>query len=305
MTITDAIGKRVLDNINEAVFIRDLKCNIRYINRSAACLVGHSKEQAIGMKCFNLFSGDFQICRDVCELKKSGSQTWSCVRFEKYLKVKSGQLRHMHISIFGIEEGGNCTGAVVVMDDITKRRNESYPSGNHTKSEAKTKDCQNAIGGATERVSPPEQLDVGNNENLPAGNAVLSNTLPKQAEKLQKLSNNVTSNLYDLVYPYLDELGQTNLNSRQTALLKGLKANLNQLASPFSNQMTSSKFNLTPMEVKVADLVRRGLCNKEIAEIFGVSINTVMTHRFHIRKKLNLKNKNINLKSFLKTSYLP
>jgi DNA-binding CsgD family transcriptional regulator len=53
------------------------------------------------------------------------------------------------------------------------------------------------------------------------------------------------------------------------------------------------------MEIKVANLVKDGAVNKEIAQILNVSLNTITSHRYKIRTKLNLKNKNINLHTYL------
>ena len=49
-------------------------------------------------------------------------------------------------------------------------------------------------------------------------------------------------------------------------------------------------YNLTPMELQTANLVRTGLSNKEIAEVLGVGAGTIMAHRHSLRKKLGLKN---------------
>jgi len=53
------------------------------------------------------------------------------------------------------------------------------------------------------------------------------------------------------------------------------------------------------MEIHVADLVRYGKSNKEISEILSSSPHTISRHRENIRKKIGLKNKKINLQSFL------
>jgi DNA-binding CsgD family transcriptional regulator len=53
------------------------------------------------------------------------------------------------------------------------------------------------------------------------------------------------------------------------------------------------------MEIKVANLVKEGKTNKEIAELLCLSKNTILFHRHNIRSKLGLKNKKINLRSHL------
>lgn len=51
---------------------------------------------------------------------------------------------------------------------------------------------------------------------------------------------------------------------------------------------------LSPTEMRVCKLIGLNYSTKEIAEIFNLSTRTVDTHRYKIRKKLNL-NKNENL----------
>lgn len=46
---------------------------------------------------------------------------------------------------------------------------------------------------------------------------------------------------------------------------------------------------LTPREIEIADLIAQGLLNREVAEITGISIRTVETHRARIFHKLGIK----------------
>ncbi|HLX87067.1 MAG TPA: helix-turn-helix transcriptional regulator, partial [Acidimicrobiales bacterium] len=52
--------------------------------------------------------------------------------------------------------------------------------------------------------------------------------------------------------------------------------------------VTTGIASLTPAEWRVADLVRRGLRNREIAQALFVSLKTVETHIGHIYQKLGV-----------------
>jgi DNA-binding CsgD family transcriptional regulator len=54
------------------------------------------------------------------------------------------------------------------------------------------------------------------------------------------------------------------------------------------------------MELRVAVMIKKGFSSEEIARLLHISPHTVKTHRKSIRRKLNLKNANINLASYLK-----
>ena len=46
-------------------------------------------------------------------------------------------------------------------------------------------------------------------------------------------------------------------------------------------------------------MVRQGKSNKEIAEILHISVRSVESHRRWIRRKLGLRGKAVNLRTFL------
>ncbi|MEZ4549185.1 MAG: helix-turn-helix transcriptional regulator [Desulfobacterales bacterium] len=53
------------------------------------------------------------------------------------------------------------------------------------------------------------------------------------------------------------------------------------------------------MQIQVADLVKAGKTTKEISEILRLSDRAIEFHRNNIRNKLGLKNKKVNLRSYL------
>ncbi len=99
--------------------------------------------------------------------------------------------------------------------------------------------------------------------------------------------------------PYIQQLGETDMSHGQQVLIDQLEKNIDQITSPLIGKLSSKYLNLTPMEIKVAMLVKDGSVNKEIAQTLSVSLNTITSHRYKIRTKLRLKNKNINLRSYL------
>ena len=100
--------------------------------------------------------------------------------------------------------------------------------------------------------------------------------------------------------PYLRKLGAKGLDWEAQALLEIAVANLENVTSPLSGRLASLDSRLTPTELEVADLIRHGHTVDEIAELLTVSPTTVAFHRRNIRKKLGLRGRKVNLRSFLR-----
>ena len=55
-------------------------------------------------------------------------------------------------------------------------------------------------------------------------------------------------------------------------------------------EMLAAIKSLTPKQLAIIELIKKGLSSKEIAGYFGVSPKTIEVHRYNILKKLGLKN---------------
>jgi len=130
-------------------------------------------------------------------------------------------------------------------------------------------------------------------------NSALRVLLDQRQRDRKDLEEKVVSNIKELALPYIDKLKKSRLDSKQMTLLKILDSNLKDIVSPFIHQLSSKYSSLTPMEIQVAQLVKEGRTTKEIAELMGSSRRTVESHREKIRIKLDLKNKKVNLRSYL------
>ena len=134
---------------------------------------------------------------------------------------------------------------------------------------------------------------------IAAFKSALEILLEKRKEDKRVLEASVAANLQSSVFPCLEALAKSGLSKRQKRILTTIEAGLRDISSPFANRVSSRFYGLSPMEIRVAKLVRDGMTNKEIADILHLSKSTILTHRHHIRHKLGLKNKKINLRSHL------
>jgi PAS domain S-box-containing protein len=135
--------------------------------------------------------------------------------------------------------------------------------------------------------------------NLQEVNTALKVLLKKRDEDKIELEEKVLLNIKELVLPYLEKIRKSGLDNNQSAYADILESHLKDIISSFSYRLSSTYLNLTPAEINVANLVKLGKTNKEIAELLNVSTRTAAFHRERIRKKLGIRNKKTNLKSYL------
>lgn len=136
-------------------------------------------------------------------------------------------------------------------------------------------------------------------QKLEETNTALRVLLKAREEDKRELEEKVLANVKELTLPYLKDLKNSGLDSRQKAYLEIIESNLDDIISPFLHHLSSKYLNLTPREIQVATLVKEGKATKEIAEMLHLSMNAVDFHRKNIREKLGLKNKKVNLRTHL------
>ncbi len=130
-------------------------------------------------------------------------------------------------------------------------------------------------------------------------NIALKVLLQKREDDQISFEQRIFSNVTDLVEPYIAKLENSRLSGQQQVLLEILKSNINELTSSFVQNFSTRYAKLTPMETKVANLIRQGKMSKEIAEVMHLAPGTINIHRKNIRKKLALTHTKANLQSIL------
>lgn len=133
-------------------------------------------------------------------------------------------------------------------------------------------------------------------------NIALEVLLKKRENDKQKFEDKVAYSIKEVLIPHIELLKKTSLDKHQKVYLEILEDNFKEIASPFMSRLSDNIQKLTRTEIQVVNLIRQNKITKEIADLMGVSTRTIETHRDNIRKKFGLKNKKINLRSFLLTS---
>ena len=143
------------------------------------------------------------------------------------------------------------------------------------------------------------ELEQLNKELLETNKAmsVLAKYIDKNRENTE---NSIARTINSNIMPFIDDLRRSKTPDNLQSNLDILVTNMRSLSSGLSggqNVMDS----LTPTEVRVATLIKNRMTSQAIAKKLHVTLHTVNTHRRNIRKKLNVRNSDVNLVSYLRS----
>jgi PAS domain S-box-containing protein len=265
----------------DAYYLTDLEGNFIDGNRSAERIIGYRKTELIGANYFslNLLPPD-QIPKAEDSLKRLREGLPSEPR-EFTLKRKNGSQFHVEIRSYPVTIAGRKV-VLGIARDITRRK----------KAEASLKKAHALL----------EQKVKERTRSLEEANTALRVLLREHQTSQKKLEEKMQFNVGKLILPYIDQLKTSRLNERQKILMDIIESNLRDILTSFIGGVPSDQIKLTPTEITVANLVRQGKTTKEIAALNNLSPRTIDGHRNNIRKKLDIRQKDINLRTYLLSS---
>lgn len=152
---------------------------------------------------------------------------------------------------------------------------------------------------AEEALKKREQELGMKSRSLEEANTALKVLLKHREEDKATLEEQVLANVKKLVLPYVGKLKHLKLNENQMAHVEIIETHLKDIVSPFLRNLSSAYLGLTPREIEIASLVKEGKTTKEITHLFNISATAVDFHRKSLRFKFGIKNKKVNLRSYL------
>ena len=116
--------------------------------------------------------------------------------------------------------------------------------------------------------------------------------------KKENLEYNIIHNIEQFICPILEKLRRkgTPLDRRNIDLLE---KSLQEITKDFGKKILNGKWKLSQREIEICYMIKRGLTTKEIADLLSTSARTVEHHRNHIRKKIGISQKNVDLTVYL------
>ena len=134
---------------------------------------------------------------------------------------------------------------------------------------------------------------------LEESNIALKVLLDQRDRDRLELERKVLANVKGLVLPYVEKLKGARLKPRERTLIDIVEAHLQDVISPLLQSIANADILLTPQEMQVAALIKDGRSSKEIAGVLTISEATVNFHRKNLRIKFGLRNRRVNLRSYL------
>ena len=263
-----------METSSDLMHIADKDGKFTYVNESMAWTLGYPKEELIGMNVTRILGKE--VSGKVFKLKWKELVTTGEIIMETAWMTRDGKEIYGELKVVAVyDSDGKYAGSRGILRDITKHKK--------------------AIEELRERE---RELEI-NTRILEELNTALKVLLKRREQDKTELEGKVFSNMRNLVMPYLEKLKKSELDDTQEIYLDILESNLSEIISPFSSSLSSKFINLTHTEIRVANLVKQGKSTKEIAGLMNSSPRTVEAHRENIRKKLNIKNIRINLRSYL------
>jgi len=306
--------QNIISHSNEMFYIHDTGHIFAYISPTSKEILGYTPEEM--MVKWTKFITDNPINLKGIEITEAAIMTGQRqIPYLLEVKKKDGTLvlLEIHESPFK-DSGGNIAGITGAARDVTKR-NEAEKALQKTYDELERRVDERTLELSLtneklrqeieERMQAEEALQKKERElkhqadNLEKINTALKVLLEHRDEEKTRLEESILLNVKKLVMPYLDKLGGGAPNDHKKTYLNIIKSNLEDLVSPFASTLSLKHLNFTPTEMQIADLVRHGHANKEIASHLNVSTDAVNFHRKNIRKKLGLTSRKTNLRSYL------
>ena len=254
-----------------AIAITNLEGHLIYVNDSTLKLLGYEqKQEMLGRHISEFWEGD-RVLKALEELHHNGF-----AKDEDIGKRKDGSLFNAECSANLIRDDiGEPLAIFGSFVDITKRK-------------------------AAQRASKKKQRELETQSiELKETNAALRVLLKKTEKDRIELEETVLSNIRHSIEPYIQKLKKNNHNKKKKEILAVIEKNLEEIVSGTTHKISSGYYNFTPREIQIANLIKIGKTTKEIAELEGLSFRTIEFHRDNIRKKLQIKNKKINLRTYL------
>ena len=270
--------RTIVETAPSMLLITDIEGKNTYVSPNCEEITGYSQKELLNKVIWWVHEDDTSKAKEIFD--RSFREKTGGINYEYKAVKKNGDIWYASTSWAPvINDDGNFCGHVVETLDITERKR------------------------AEEHLMKTKEELENKSKNLEETNIALKVLLEHQDKDKKNTEKNILENIKTLVLPYIEKLKYSLFHENQNTLLKIIETNLTEIIKPFATKLTNKVISLSPTEVLVAKMVKEGRTGKEIAEIMQISDNTVKEHRSQIRRKLGIKRKKVNLRTYLQSFF--
>ena len=270
----------ILNSTHDLSLLAKRDGTVLAVNKSMAEKFGKNPEEFKGLNIYSLMPSEVGAL-----IKRKAEEMFHTKTPISYSEERMGHFYDFNLFPI-LDDDGSVERFTVFVKDVTKR--------------FKLEEALRKAGKELEhRVNEKTRELKDKTKNLQEVNTALKVLLNKRDEDKKELEQKVLLNVKGMIEPYLNKLEKTKLDNMQRTYFGIIKSNLNEIISPFARGVSINGLNFSPTELQVGNLVKQGKTTKEIAQIANLSPRTIEFHRDSIRKKIGIKNKKINLRTYL------
>lgn len=304
--------RRLLESSPDPIVVYSIQGEAMYVNPAFEQTFGLKREELLGKQIDFVPPESWPETREAIENMLRGEKIQL---FETKRTTRDGRKLDVQLSstLYYTAEGRPAGNIVTLRDISALKRAERELRDYHDRLEelvaGRTAELARANRKLAQEVEERKRAEAklrrrerelkGQSLHLEEVNTALKVLLKQREDDRKEIGEVVLSNVRELIGPYLERLKKSRLTALQKAMVDILESNLDNITSPFMRRLSAQHFNLTPTELRVANLVKEGRTNKEIADLLYLSKNTILFHRHNIRSKLGLRRSKKNLRAFL------
>lgn len=264
--------RRTFESVTNGLTVRDTDGHVVAVNPAMCELYGYTAEEYAQLSLTDLMPPEMYPLLD--ELRKSIGTGKTLAREAKGLH-KSGRLMDLEIRVTPFQYRGREHTLTIAWDITERKRAED------------------------QLVKLNVQL-LAEREALDQKNTALHEVLSHLEQERENYKHEICESVEKLILPTVTKLSQKggHIGPNEVARLKNaLEAIIEKDLDVFSSNWT----RLSARELDICELIKAGGTSKEIARKLNISLQTVHTHRYAIRRKLQIKNKGVNLAAYLRS----